>query len=123
MPLYRCLNCRREFELDKPACSHCGLDPAADPRDAQSLVELVVIHFDAPHRSVTGRGVGHAACDPKLKVGSGVVATGEKKAVNCRKCKASPAYLDPATPAPAPAETVRVGDLEAERQKAPAGGK
>jgi hypothetical protein len=92
MPLFRCLECRKEFEAALPACTACGIDPAADPRDADLVVPLVTVHFDPPTRR-TGRGCGHAACDPKLKVGAGAAFSGEPRAVNCAACKASAPFV------------------------------
>lgn len=93
MSLFRCLECRAEFEAPVPACAACGIDPAKDPRDADLVAPLVTIHFDPPHRR-KGRGMGHAACNPGLKVGHpGCAFTGEPLAVNCAKCKASAAFV------------------------------
>lgn len=98
MALFRCNLCKREFEAAKPACANCELDPAKDPRDAELLVELKTIHFDAPTR-IPGRGVGFAACDSKKRTGVGSDQfSGEKTSVNCPKCKASAAYLGEDTP-------------------------
>lgn len=89
LKLYRCVNCRREFEAERPACVPCGLDPAKDPRDAAYVVECVRIHLDPPTH-IQGRGKGHAACDPKLRVGRpGMQFSGEPRAVNCEACKAT----------------------------------
>lgn len=104
MPVYRCTNCKREAEHPAPRCEPCGLDPARDPRDAPLVVELAAIHFDPPHATVKGRGLGHAACDPanpRLKVGVGAAFTGEREHVTCPACRASAAY--------AAAEGVAVG--------------
>jgi len=100
MPLFRCLNCRRDFEAEKPVCEPCGLDPSRDPRDGQYIVERSVIHFDKPHAKVVGRGVGHAACNPALKTAgrSGVGFTGEKPAVTCPACKETAAFLSKEPP-------------------------
>lgn len=97
MPLYRCLNCLREAE--SPTCEPCGLDSAKDPKDARSIVELCILHFDPPHPTVRGRGLGHAACDPRMKVGTGAMYTGEKSVVNCPACKESSAFTSKGTPA------------------------
>lgn len=92
MPLFRCTACQGEFEAARPACAACGLDPEADPRDKGAVVSLVTVHFDAPGRR-PGVGVGHAACDPRLKVGRPRCAfSGEPSAVNCPKCKATEAF-------------------------------
>lgn len=91
--LFRCLNCAKDFEAEKPACAGCGVDPAADPRDAGLIVPLVLTHFDPPAQRV-GRGRGHAACDPKLRVGSPRCAfTGEPAAVNCPDCQKAEAFV------------------------------
>lgn len=103
MPLYRCANCGNEAEHAAPKCEPCGLDPKADPRDAQLLIELVTIHFDPPHAKVTGRGLGHAACDASKKVGRGPDRfTGERDVVNCAACKASEPFNAAAGVAPMP---------------------
>ncbi len=92
LKLYRCLNCKREFEADKPACEPCGLDPAKNPRDAQYVAELTVVHFDPPTK-VVGRGKNYAACDPRLKIGRpDTQFTGEPTAVTCKACKAVAEY-------------------------------
>jgi len=93
MPLYRCLECRAEFEADKPACARCGIDPATDPRDADIVVPLVTVHFDPPSKR-RGRGLGHAACDPQIRFGAvGAAFTSEPGSVNCAACKASEVFL------------------------------
>lgn len=92
MRLFRCRNCNREFRADVPACEACGLDAAKDPRDEGVVVEMVTIHFDPPTK-VVGRGQGHAACDPRIKVGTpGVVFTGDRGVANCEACKTSVAF-------------------------------
>ena|SRR6185437_11427644 len=115
--LFRCNMCKREFEAAKPACTDCGLDPAKQPRDAHLLVELVTIHFDAPTK-VPGRGVGHAACDPRKKVGFGHFS-GERRAVSCPACKASPAFMAEDTPPAMPAEILRPATPPTEKAPAP----
>lgn len=91
--LYRCLVCTREFEADKPACEACGIDPATDPRNKDVIVPLVTHHFDPPSK-VPGRGLGHAACNPRLRIGTPKCAfTGEPESVNCAACKASAQFL------------------------------
>lgn len=89
--IVRCNNCKGEFESPTLACAKCGLDPAKNPRDAEWLVKLEVIHFDPP-TNVAGRGKNHAACDPKLTLGGNRRFTGEPVAVTCAKCKASDVY-------------------------------
>lgn len=91
MPRYRCLNCKAEFDAPRPACAPCGLDATANPRDAQLLAELAVVHFDPPSK-VEGRGLGRAACDPAVKYGGDRRFTGEPAAVTCPACKASQAF-------------------------------
>ncbi len=93
MPLYRCLECQREFEAAKPACAECGIDPATNPGDAGAVVPLVLIHFDPPTKRA-GRGLGYAACDARVKVGAPKCGfSGHPKAVNCPRCKATEAFL------------------------------
>ncbi len=92
MKLFRCYNCKREFEAAAPACTPCGIDPVAHPRDAGIVVPLVLHHFDPPGRR-PGVGLNHAACDPKIKAGTrGLAFTGEAEHVNCPKCKLTEAY-------------------------------
>lgn len=92
LKLWRCLQCKAEFEAAKPACAACGIDPAADPRDADLITELTLIHFDPPGKR-PGRGAGHAACNSGLKTGHPRCQfSGEPTAVNCAKCKASEVY-------------------------------
>lgn len=93
MPLFRCLNCSREFDAARPSCSACGLDPATNPRHTDLFVPLLLHHFDPP-TNVPGIGKGHAACDPAIKCGRpGMMFTGEPGAVNCPKCKATEAFV------------------------------
>lgn len=93
MPLYRCTNCNAVAEHPTPKCVPCGLDAATEPRAATIIHELALIHFDPPHATVVGWGIGFAACDPKLKVGAvDMRATGERAHVNCPKCKANPLF-------------------------------
>ncbi len=93
MPLFRCLECRAKFEAAAPGCAACGIDPAARREDEGVVVQLVVTHFDPPTKRA-GRGKGHAACDPKVKVGRpGLAFTGEPDAVNCPACKAGAEFM------------------------------
>ncbi len=95
---FRCYNCDNEhgnpgldFLGDEPKCPQCGLD-GTDKRYKHLFAALKVIHFDAPDPSLVKgsgritRGVGHAACNPEIKVGK-VMASGEPNAVNCPACK------------------------------------
>ena len=98
MPLFRCLNCKKEFEAIQPACVDCGIDPTTHPRHKDMVVPLVTIHFDPPS-GVPGIGKGFAACNPKLRVGmpncgfSGE-KNGEKIIITCPKCLASELYAN-----------------------------
>ncbi len=93
MPLYRCFNCDAVAEHPTPKCVPCGLDPATEPRAEAVIVQLETIHFDPPHATVKGWGLGHAACDPKLAIKTvNIKATGERAHVNCPACKATPAF-------------------------------
>lgn len=90
--LWRCLQCKKEFEAAAPACTDCEIDPKKDPRDKDLIVEMRLIHFDPPSKR-EGRGLGYAACNPGLKVGRGNHGfTGEPDAVTCAKCKATEVY-------------------------------
>ena len=91
MSLWRCLNCKAEFQADKPVCAACELDPTTDPRAADLFRAIEVIHFDPPTR-VPGVGRNHAACDPKVRYGANRMFTGEPGSVTCPACKASPAF-------------------------------
>ena len=95
MQLYRCLNCTndkglpgKEFEAKNPECPVCQAD-------GNLVVQLECIHFDPPSGK-PGRGKRHAACNPKLKIGSmgvaGLMMSGEPSAVNCKACQATDAY-------------------------------
>lgn len=112
MPLFRCLNCTKDFEADRPACAGCGVDPETNPRHANVVVRLETIHYDAPTH-VPGIGVGHAACDPAVKVGRGkVMASGEASAVNCPACKRTEAFRRAGESPPRPADSIRINRLE-----------
>lgn len=102
---WRCYNCNNDkgdpgldFYGDKPICPKCGLD-GTNQRYRGLFAALKVIHFDAPDPALAKgsgrhtRGIGHAACDPKLKVGT-VQATGEPTVVNCPACRESQAWID-----------------------------
>lgn len=115
MARFRCTLCKGEFVADKPTCAKCGLDPAANPRHSQYLLELRTVHFDPPSH-VPGIGLNVAACNPKLKVGENHdehAFTGVKKHVNCEKCQESEVFkADGPPPAPLnvplqPIETLR----------------
>ena len=93
MPLYKCYQCGKVFDAAKPVCEACGIDAEADVRDTDVVQELKLHHFDPPSRRA-GRGLGYAACDPKIKVGAPkCMFTGEPDAVNCPKCKATEVYV------------------------------
>ncbi|HYH63262.1 MAG TPA: hypothetical protein VD866_01045 [Urbifossiella sp.] len=94
MPLYRCFNCDKVADHPAPGkCVPCGLDPATDPRADSIVIKLETIHFDPPHATVKGWGLGHAACDPTKKVGTADMrATGERDHVNCPRCRESAAF-------------------------------
>lgn len=119
MPVYRCANCQEEAEHPAPGkCLPCGLDAKEEPRDAASLVELAVIHFDPPHKAIKGRGKGHAACNPKLKIGRGVAhATGEREHVTCPGCKFSTAFGEALDAPVGPTEDIKIGNLDLTRER------
>lgn len=111
MPLFRCEICKRVHDLKKPACPNCNLDPEKDPRDADHLTQLALIHFDPPGK-YPGRGLNVAACNPKLRVGTGDHRfTGEKAAVTCFDCVETDVFQNDGT-APAIAKDLpKVGPL------------
>ena len=96
MKMFRCLACPdeagkpHEFTAEKPICPRCGLD-GTQPRDAELILLLTVIHFDAPSR-VPNRGVGYLACQPDTPLGRGHVATGLPAVVNCPACRETEAF-------------------------------
>jgi hypothetical protein len=89
--LFRCNNCGRTFEADRPVCETCGVDEAQDGRLTGIVVPIATIHFDPPHPKVRHRGQGRLACDPKRLV-AGSRATGEPSVVNCRLCRETEAW-------------------------------
>ncbi len=97
MKMFRCYNCENakgmpglDFPADAPVCPNCGLD-GRDPKFAGLFAPLVCIHFDAPHAVAKNRGVGHAACDPKLPIGT-VRGSGHPDAVSCPACRETEAF-------------------------------
>jgi len=93
MKLFRCLNCAGEsrergageFAAESGVCRKCKLS-------GEHVVELECIHYDPPS-GVPGRGMRHAACDDKIKIGQyGLMMTGEPSAVTCRACMKSPVW-------------------------------
>lgn len=117
MPRYRCGQCRGEFVAQRPSCAKCGLDPSQDKRHAALFQEMTTIHYDPPSH-VPGMGLGHAACNQKLKTGSnGDAWTGEKPVVNCEQCKASDLFLA-TSPPPVPADFIRTMSLASVAEKA-----
>lgn len=86
--LFRCNNCGRTFEADRPVCATCDIDAAQDARLADIVVPILTVHFDPPHPKVRRRGQGHLACDLKRPV-AGSRATGEPSVVNCSRCRES----------------------------------
>jgi len=110
MTRFRCGKCEREFVADKPTCAKCGLDPDVEPRHEMCFMELRTTHYDPPTH-VPGIGKNHAACDPTLRTGTnGDSWTGEKKFVNCEKCKESEVFKADAPP-PVPVDTIRTMPL------------
>ena len=92
MRLWRCEQCGRAFEADRPKCEKCGIDPAEDTRLIRFFTLLKRVHFDPPTKW-PGIGRGTLACDPARKLGqlkaSEEAATGEPSAVTCKACLAS----------------------------------
>ena len=86
MPHYLCKNCNQRFESNRAYCATCKLDPAKAPRFANLLVEIHLIHFDAPHPYIKRRGKGHLACRPNVPV-YGSRATGQASVVTCPLCR------------------------------------
>lgn len=100
MGLYRCMQCRAEFDARAPVCVPCGIDPAKNPRHTDLVLPLVLHHYDPP-TSVEGIGTNRAACNRALRVGAPKCAfTGDKNAVNCPKCKLTKEFLDTEAPGP-----------------------
>lgn len=106
MPQWRCLNSRcwetqrpgYDFTADAGVCPKCGAS-ANEPQTARFLIRLAIIHYDPPHPTIAGLGMGYALCDKgrhvstlhlaQLKRG-GVLeqATADANAVNCPQCLA-----------------------------------
>jgi hypothetical protein len=93
MPLFRCLNQKcatGDFEAAGAVCPGCKIDGNV-PELKPMIQRLVTVHFDPPHPVLSGRGLNVLACNPKRAV-FGLAASGDHTAVNCPKCKATPAY-------------------------------
>lgn len=98
--LWRCTNCRDdsgkknlEFvavagEHGKGVCPKCRA--GSNPRTAERIVALIVIHFDPPS-GVEGVGLGVNACTGEPRQ-TGQRASGVTDAVNCPKCRASTVF-------------------------------
>lgn len=111
MKMFRCLQCNREFEAEKPACVECGVDSQKDPADRGIVQEIAMIHFDPPSRR-PGQGLGYAACDSKKKIGTPKCQfTGEPTAVTCKACQESEAFKAADGMSNGPA-AMKVGKLE-----------
>lgn len=80
-----------DFEANEPVCPKCGCD-ARDPRYADTVIQLEVIHFDPPDERLAGKGKNILACNPRRRVGATVRASGDPTVVNCPACKATDAY-------------------------------
>ena len=89
--LCRCTNCNRTFEAPRPLCEVCAIDPLKDRRFAGIVVKVAKVHFDPPHPTVRGHGVGFTACSPAKPV-QGQHASGEAHVVNCAACRATDAW-------------------------------
>ena len=102
MGLYRCYSCTdsrgcpgKMFESQgipgqAPVCPTCGC--GATPREAANILPVVTIHLDVPSGK-PGIGLGHAACDSRLKVGMPRMQfTGEPAVVTCVACCRTPAF-------------------------------
>lgn len=107
LSLYRCNNCPgprpgqrgRDFlaHPEHVVCPDCGAD-LAHPTTGRLIQELTIVHFDPPTdlerefhelRGTVGQNV--PACDPAAAPGT-YHASGETRAVNCPRCKATEVY-------------------------------
>ena len=107
MPILRCCSCMTEWEAAPvrgkgPECPSCKAGPLA-------VAQVEVIHFDPPS-ATPGRGLNHAACNPKLRPGPTNRFTGEHDAVTCRACRETEIYK---TAGPAGCMVLAVGKLPA----------
>lgn len=115
--LYRCYNCLdareipgRDFLADKPVCPNCNLDGTPGSRFENRIVALRTVHFDPPHPSVKGAGVGLPACGGKRE---GAMMSGDPNAVNCPKCKTTPAFKARKAAWDSTPDDIEIGELEA----------
>lgn len=102
MKLYRCQNpacsfagpgCKpKEFEAALPVCPGCKVD-ARIPRYKNAVVELVTIHWAPPDPIFPTMILGSIGCAPARNVGGKVAATPEHRVVNCKACRALPAFV------------------------------
>lgn len=96
MTLYRCWNasCATDkagrlgfdFDASEPVCPRCGAD-ARQPRTANVVIELAVIHFEPPSPR-DGIGIGETACKPgyaRHRIARH--ATSDPRVVNCAECR------------------------------------
>ncbi len=110
--LWMCRNCMdvnesgvathgRKFTADLPVCPNCGCD-RSNPRHAQYIGEVEVIHLDPPDPILNDRGCNRAACDDRIVIGSlrdtpdGSIkphfGSAHKTSVTCPACKETEAY-------------------------------
>jgi DNA-directed RNA polymerase subunit RPC12/RpoP len=108
MPKYRCFCCAsdagqlgRDFEVaagQVVACPECGekYTPPSGPNEpyAGHVAEVVPVHFDRPKN--VRRGVGFAACNPKIRAGCGQMFSGDPVAVTCGNCRQTVAWKEAA---------------------------
>jgi hypothetical protein len=103
---FRCLHCTRDpgepgaregflFESDKPVCPRCG-------KFGPMILPIVDVHFLAedPAGPILGQSARYrVACEPKrdglaMHAHDTYAATGDVRAVTCRSCKATQAFVE-----------------------------
>lgn len=97
MGLWRCLQpeCQtgqhgHDFVSDEPVCPLCGID-GRTPEGGSVIAKLEPVHLLVKDKQgpIVGRGARYRVlCDPSLKLGPKVRATGEPMATYCPACKA-----------------------------------
>lgn len=106
MARFRCLHCTPPpdappsrdgflFEADKPVCPRCG-------RFGPMVLPIIDVHFlvEDPHGPILGQSARYrVACEPKrdglaLHIHDQYAASGDVRAVTCRSCKATQAFVE-----------------------------